>query len=237
MRTIHKALIGAVFAANLILLGLVAHDYVRPASAQIGGAPSVGGVVVVRGIGDPTGGAGVACPRPCLYARFGTDELYFKTGAAATAWSKVALNGAAGSFTDITATGRITGAGFSSTIAGTAGLPAYKLPTTGNGMFEDGTTRVAVAVNSADKAYWSTTTNHNYQSVSMSGGLTGVTDISMGGILTISSAGYIVLTERAAPGAAAADTVRIYAVVDGGSKTDAAAVFQSGAAQVFAQEP
>lgn len=51
------------------------------------------------------------------------------------------------------------------------------------------------------------------------------------------TAGYIEMTEIAAPGAGAADKVRIYPVVDGGSKTDLAAIFQSGAAQVFAQEP
>ena len=123
MRTIHKALIGAIFAVNLILLGLVAHGHIAPASAQIGGAPSVGGVIVVRGSADPTGCAGVACPRPCLYTRFGTDELYFKTGASATSWSKVAVSG--GTIGALTSTGRITGAGFTSSVNGDATTPAY----------------------------------------------------------------------------------------------------------------
>lgn len=56
------------------------------------------------------------------------------------------------------------------------------------------------------------------------------------GNLTVTS-GYIQLTEMAAPGAGAANTVRIYAVVDGGAKTDLSAIFQSGAAQIAAQEP
>lgn len=49
-------------------------------------------------------------------------------------------------------------------------------------------------------------------------------------------AGFVNLTERTAPGAGAANTVRIYAVVDGGSLTDLAAVFQDGTVDIFAQE-
>ncbi len=48
--------------------------------------------------------------------------------------------------------------------------------------------------------------------------------------------GLVQLTERTAPGAGAANTVRIYAVVDGGSLTDLAAVFQDGTVDLFAQE-
>jgi len=48
--------------------------------------------------------------------------------------------------------------------------------------------------------------------------------------------GYVELTERAAPGAGAADTARIYAVVDGTTLTDLAAVFQDGTVDIFAQE-
>jgi len=47
---------------------------------------------------------------------------------------------------------------------------------------------------------------------------------------------YIQLTEITAPGAGAANTVRIYAVVDGGGLTDLAAVFQDGTVDLFAQE-
>lgn len=209
--------------------------------AQVTYSPQQG--YVKRGTVDPTAGGGVAGVEGTLYVRTGgTDQLWQKTGAGSTAWTQVALAGGAGSFSTIMTTGdasiggRTTSAGFSSSIAGTAGLPAYKLLTTGNGMFEDGTTRVAIATNSADKAYWSTTVNHNYQTTSYAGGISSVSDINMSGNLTM-TAGYIVLTERAAPGAAAADTVRIYAVVDGGSKTDLTSIFQSGAAQEISAEP
>ena len=48
--------------------------------------------------------------------------------------------------------------------------------------------------------------------------------------------GYLEMEEMAAPGAGAANTVRVYAVVDGGSLTDLAAVFQDGTVDIFAQE-
>jgi len=48
--------------------------------------------------------------------------------------------------------------------------------------------------------------------------------------------GYIQMDEMTAPGAGAANHVRIYAVVDGGSLTDLAAVFQDGTVDIFAQE-
>ena len=44
------------------------------------------------------------------------------------------------------------------------------------------------------------------------------------------------MDEMTAPGAGAANHVRIYAVVDGGSLTDLAAVFQDGTVDIFAQE-
>jgi hypothetical protein len=48
---------------------------------------------------------------------------------------------------------------------------------------------------------------------------------------------YLQFTEVGAPSAPPADKVYVYAVVDGGSKTDIAALFQTGAAQTVAQEP
>ena len=48
--------------------------------------------------------------------------------------------------------------------------------------------------------------------------------------------GYLEMNERTAPGAGSANSVRIYAVVDGGSRTDLAAVFQDGTVDIFAQE-
>ena len=47
---------------------------------------------------------------------------------------------------------------------------------------------------------------------------------------------YITFLERTAPGAGAANEVRVYAIVDGGSLTDLAAVFQDGTVDLFAQE-
>jgi len=48
--------------------------------------------------------------------------------------------------------------------------------------------------------------------------------------------GYHELTEMAAPGAGAANTARIYAVVGGDTLTDLAAVFQDGTIDIFAEE-
>jgi len=47
---------------------------------------------------------------------------------------------------------------------------------------------------------------------------------------------YVSVTEMTAPGAGAANTARIYAVVGGDTLTDLAAVFQDGTVDVFAQE-
>ncbi len=56
------------------------------------------------------------------------------------------------------------------------------------------------------------------------------------GFLRDMTGNYVELLERAAPGAGPANSVRIYAVVDGGSLTDLAAVFQDGTVDIFAQE-
>uniref|UniRef100_A0A6H1ZEW1 Tail protein n=1 Tax=viral metagenome TaxID=1070528 RepID=A0A6H1ZEW1_9ZZZZ len=48
--------------------------------------------------------------------------------------------------------------------------------------------------------------------------------------------GYHEFKETTAPGAGAADTARIYAIVDGLALTDLAAVFQDGTVDIFAQE-
>jgi len=47
---------------------------------------------------------------------------------------------------------------------------------------------------------------------------------------------YAQFEEMTAPGAGAANRVRVYAVIDGGSLTDLAAVFQDGTVDLFAQE-
>ena len=53
---------------------------------------------------------------------------------------------------------------------------------------------------------------------------------------TVTTSSYIEFTEMAAPGVGAANTARIYALEDGGTLTDLAAVFQDGTVEVFAQE-
>jgi len=47
---------------------------------------------------------------------------------------------------------------------------------------------------------------------------------------------YLTFLERAAPGAGAANEARMYAIVDGGTLTDMACVFQDGTVDIFAQE-
>jgi hypothetical protein len=107
-KLLHVTLAALVAVATITTIA----RQVRPSAAQTSSFSSVGGVTVIRGINDPTAGAGVACPRPCFYARFSTaDELYYKTGAASTAWSKASFNGGAASFTTVTATGDITSTG------------------------------------------------------------------------------------------------------------------------------
>lgn len=58
----------------------------------------------------------------------------------------------------------------------------------------------------------------------------------LGGIDLDLAANFASFTEMAAPGAGAANTARVYAVVDGGSLTDLCAVFQDGSIDIFAQE-
>lgn len=62
-------------------------------------------------------------------------------------------------------------------------------------------------------------------------------DVQFNGANLLMVTNFIELKEMSAPGAGAANSVRIYAVVDGGFKTDLAAIFQDGVAQIFAQEP
>lgn len=50
------------------------------------------------------------------------------------------------------------------------------------------------------------------------------------------AANYMSFTEMGAPGAGAANTARVYAVVGGDTLTDLAAVFQDGTVDIFAQE-
>ena len=61
-------------------------------------------------------------------------------------------------------------------------------------------------------------------------------DMNMVGSDLYIAGNFVEFTEMSAPGAGAANTVRVYAVVDGGSLTDLAAVFQDGTVDIFAQE-
>ncbi len=67
-----------------------------------------------------------------------------------------------------------------------------------------------------------------------------IIDAETGNITTVGNisplAHYLEFSEMTAPGAGAANTARIYAVVDGGALTDLAAVFQDGTVAIFAQE-
>jgi hypothetical protein len=50
----------------------------------------VNGVYLYTGSADPTAGGGVAHTEPALYLRTGTDQVWFATGAGATAWGQLA---------------------------------------------------------------------------------------------------------------------------------------------------
>jgi len=64
----------------------------------------------------------------------------------------------------------------------------------------------------------------------------GVCSVTTTGVAALDLAKSIQLTEMTAPGAGAANTARIYAVVGGDTLTDLAAVFQDGTVDIFAQE-
>ena len=62
-----------------------------------------------------------------------------------------------------------------------------------------------------------------------------VTGLLLSGALDVSGQ-YLTFLERVAPGAGAANEARMYAIVDGGTLTDMAVVFQDGTVDIFAQE-
>ncbi len=76
------------------------------------------------------------------------------------------------------------------------------------------------------------TTNNGFYSVAATNYMA---QLTMGGVLNVAGQ-YATFLERAAPGAGAANEVRVYAVVDGGGLTDMATVFQDGTVDLFAQE-
>jgi hypothetical protein len=99
-------------------------------TGSIGSINVVGGVRFRTGTADPTAGGGVSCTAPCKYFRTGTLEEYLKTGSGNTAWSKAAVSG--GTIGALTATGRITGAGFTSSVDGDTTTPAYNFSSATN---------------------------------------------------------------------------------------------------------
>jgi hypothetical protein len=133
----------------------------------------------------------------------------------------------------LTSTGRVTGAGFTSSIRGTAATPAYNWSEDpDNGPYYSGVAnRVDYSAGGTDVV------SHRSGLFVSYGSSTLVGAVVFSGVVSLGANSYLVFTETAAPGAAATDTVRMYAVVDGGGKTDLVAVFQSGAAQTVAQEP
>lgn len=72
--------------------------------------------------------------------------------------------------------------------------------------------------------------------VSSSAGLVAQSVLTISNNAIFPAGSYIEMTEGTAPASPAADKVRIYAVVDGGSLTDLAAKFQDGTVDIFAQE-
>lgn len=134
---------------------------------------------------------------------------------------------------DVTIAGRTTSAGFSSSIAGSQATPAFNWSTDpDNGLYYSGASNRWELVAGATDVY-SVRTALAVAYVPFSASST----VNIAGIVTLGAASYLVLTETTAPGAAAANTVRIYAVEDGGLKTDLAAIFQSGSAQAVSGEP
>lgn len=132
MKKFFSPLLVPLLVLSAIIGGAIAAREVT-AQAHLVGQPAVGGVVVVRGANDPTAGAGIAAPRPALYVRTGTDQIYLKTGAGNTAWTQLAQSGGAASFSSVTATGDITSSG--GNISATAGsLSAGTTVTAGTGI-------------------------------------------------------------------------------------------------------
>lgn len=130
-------------------------------------------------------------------------------------------------------TNRVYAAGITFTSSGTAALPSMNWAVDpDNGPYYSGASnRWELAAGGTD--VWSVRTALAHAYVPFSTASTA----NFAGVVTLGSASYLVLTETSAPGAAGADTVRIYAVVDGGSKTDLVAIFQTGAAQAVSGEP
>lgn len=121
----------------------------------------------------------------------------------------------------ITAGGRTTSAGFSSSIAGDATTPAFnKSDDTNTGIYFAGADAVSVATGGGAPL----------NVVSGGANISSFTATS-----SIVNLGPLYLREMAAP-AGLTDYAVLYGVVDGGSKTDLDVIFQTGVAIKIAEE-
>lgn len=135
---------------------------------------------------------------------------------------------------DITTTGRLTAAGFTSSIAGTATLPAYNWSADpNNGPYYSGATdRCEWAAAGADLLSFRSGTFLVYNGVFQSD----ATFTILTGRNLVMNGGYFDQVEIAAPSAPAANTARIF-TVDATAKTRVSAIMPTGAAQTIATEP
>lgn len=135
---------------------------------------------------------------------------------------------------DATVGGRTTSAGFTSSIAGTAGVPAYNWSADpNNGPYYSGVAdRCEWAAAGADVISLRSATFVVYTGTFQAdASLTLLTGRNL-----VLNGGYIDMVEIASPGVAGANTARIFAI-DDTAKTEAAVFFPTGARQQIAQEP
>lgn len=73
---------------------------------------TLNGLSVLAGAADPTAGGGVAATRPAIYTRTGTDQVYLKTGAGNTAWTRLGTTADLATYLPLGARQRVFPAGF-----------------------------------------------------------------------------------------------------------------------------
>jgi hypothetical protein len=194
------------------------------ATAQVSYSPQRG--ETLRGTVDPTAGAGVRAIEGTLYVRTGaTDALYQKTGPTDAAWTQIALNGGAASFTTVVATGNITSSGgnlvatVGDVTAGDDVIATGDVTATGNvqGVIVRGTTaleypsnNLAPAVRASDDTDSGFSSSAN-TTVMWSGGfswwLTNVGSAQTSNTATVVTTGQVIRTPRTVDIDAVGDTV------------------------------
>ena len=228
------------FAINAVdILDLTATTLTFPASTTVSSSGTLS-------LGAITLGGAVACASQAMTA------INIDTGDIATAVTNQGFDAGVGSFT-VTSTGSDVGLTFNtsgdrpqlnlrSTKAAVAGADiadqyAYGKDDAGN---DTQYARTLVDMTAITNGSELATIIWNLQNGAGSLGQAMV--LTGAGVLTIakniiSTAGYLQVTEMAAPGAGAANTARIYALEGAGDAfTDLCAVFQDGTVAVFAQE-